>query len=107
MSHEEAALMVVLRRLGIEVTQDPRPERGWGWSMDNERLVRPRVGAYATRDEAASAALSWLLDTAWRGVLFPILQTAHPEESGSEQADDEGLLEPWARALQNETLSVE
>ncbi|MFO7171337.1 MAG: hypothetical protein DIU80_025180 [Chloroflexota bacterium] len=109
MSHENATTADVMQRLGIVVTQDPRTGRGWGWAMSNHRITRPWVGTYASRDEATAAALDWLLDTAWRGILTPILQAAAnegvlpaaPDHEPLDDAepDDERLLEPWLRAF--------
>ncbi|HWQ12557.1 MAG TPA: hypothetical protein VNL77_07155 [Roseiflexaceae bacterium] len=106
MSHEEAATKVLLERLGIAVTQDAR-RGGWGWSMQTDKITRPWVGTYATSAEAAGAALAWLLDAAWRGVLCPILHAAASDERPAPTADDAELLGPWVRALQPATPALE
>ena len=116
MSHEEAAMEVALQRLGIAVTQDMRPRRGWGWSMQNDKIIRPWVGPYATCADATAAALDWVLDQTWRGVLHPILHAAAgaDDRHAAASTDDrylgpsgDDLLVPWLRAFQRDVLADE
>jgi hypothetical protein len=115
MSQEEQAMNLVLQRLGISVTQDTRANRGWGWSMHNNRLTRSWVGSHPTYDDAAAAALEWVLDHAWRGVLHPILEVAASSGHGYDDSVEDhsaapladALLEPWLRAFQHTTSATE
>jgi hypothetical protein len=109
----EAATAGVLQHLGISVTREER-SGSWGWSMQNHRMTRQWVGGYATGEAATEAALGWLLDAAWRGVLYPILQAAAAEGivpvaegDAPDEADDDNLLAPWLRAFQSETVAVQ
>lgn len=106
MSHEEAAMTAVLQRLGITVSRQAHSGQEWGWSMQNDRLSRPWVGAYATRADATAAALDWLMETAWRGVLYPILQASSNADLPSDAMDDDSLLDPWRHVFARESLTV-
>ncbi|MEN9934308.1 MAG: hypothetical protein RLZZ387_887 [Chloroflexota bacterium] len=106
MSHEEAATTTALRRFGISVTQDASTG-AWGWSVENERLIRQRVGAYATSAEAGDAALDWFLDKAWRGVLYPILYAVPSDSTPFPELNDVTLLDPWKRAFEHNALPIE
>ena len=114
MRYEEAATTIALQRLGISVTPDPRARRGWGWSMQNDKIIRPWAGSYASYDDAVDAALEWVLEQTWRGVLSPILQA---ETSPSDcalaahgdnrylGAESDVLLAPWVRAFERGVLA--
>jgi hypothetical protein len=115
MSTEEMATTFALDRLGIAVTEDERLRRGWGWSMQNEKIIRPWSGPYATSAAAANAALDWVLEQTWRGVLHPILQAdisaddRYPTTGGDGSLGVNGgdLLAPWLRAFERGVLADE
>jgi hypothetical protein len=105
MNHEQAAMTLALQRLGIVVTQDVRSRPGWGWSMHNDKIIRPWVGPYSTCADATDAALDWVLEQIWRSVLHPILHatTSADDREMGPRSDD--LLEPWLRAFQRDVLA--
>jgi hypothetical protein len=114
MCYEQATMDIALQRLGISVTPDPQARRGWGWSMHNDKIIRPWAGAYATYADAADAAIDWVLQQTWRGVLAPILQSAtSPDErlwatNGDARrlgSSSEDLLAPWVRAFERGVLA--
>lgn len=114
MCYEQTSMDIALQRLGISVTPDPQARRGWGWSMHNDKIIRPWAGAYATYADAADAALGWVLEQTWRGVLAPILQAeASPDDRLSAANGDarrlgsssEDLLAPWVRAFERGVLA--
>ena len=116
MSTEDMATTFALHRLGIAVTQDIRPGRGWGWSMQNDKIIRPWAGPYASSAAATTAALDWVLDQTWRGVLHPILQAEISADDRSSSAgghncylgaNGEDLLAPWLRAFERDVLADE
>jgi hypothetical protein len=118
----------MLAQVGIAITPSPRG-CGWGWSIDNARLTQPWVGPHPSREAAAAAALSWLMERAWRGVLCPHLHGGMPAAAepspgalpeppcagaslrvapeaaeAPEPAVDERLLAPWERLLRDHGL---
>jgi hypothetical protein len=114
MRYEQTAMDIALQRLGISVTSDPQARRGWGWSMHNDKIIRPWSGAYATYADAVDAALDWVLEQTWRGVLAPILQAqASPDDRLPTSAGgacrpgshSEDLLAPWVRAFERGVLA--
>ena len=114
MRYEESAMNTALQRLGISVTPDPRARRGWGWSMQNDKIIRPWAGAYATYADAVDAALDWVLEQTWRGVLSPILQAEASLDdrlAGSDRdqrhldVNGDALLAPWVRAFERGVLA--
>lgn len=116
MSTEDTSTIFALHRLGVIVTEDRRPGRGWGWSMQNDKIIRPWVGPYSSSAAAATAAMDWVLDQTWRGVLHPILQAEVGADDRSPRAgaDDsylgangEDLLAPWLRAFERGVLADE
>ena len=64
--------------------------------MAHEKISRPWVGPYATRMEAATAALEWLVEHAWKGILCPHLHVY--------QSEADPML-PWLRAFEPESVS--
>ena len=106
MSQDTNGTNAAFEHLGLNVSRDLR-SGNWGWSIENKRLTRPWVGDFPSREAATSAALDWLLDAAWRGVLYPILQSTSTEQYFAPLPDDERLLEPWLRAFEPQDLPVE
>jgi hypothetical protein len=100
-------MTVALQRLGIVVTQDLRSRRGWGWSMHNDKIIRPRVGPYATCADATDAALNCVLEQIWRGVLHPILRATTSADDREIGPSGDDLLEPWLRTFQRDVLADE
>jgi hypothetical protein len=97
MQPNEAALAESLAQIGVAITQHPRTG-AWGWSITNEMLVQPWVGAFATQGEAISAVLAWLMAKAWKGVLCPYMHVAGLPTTDLPGDDlDEALLAPWVR----------
>jgi hypothetical protein len=105
MCNHETAMSIVLQRLGISVTLDPRARHGWGWSMQNDKIIRPWAGAYVTYADAADAALDWVLEQTWRGVLGPILQAEASPDDRFPAAQGDDLLGPWVRAFERGVLA--
>lgn len=120
MEQPHDATLDVFSQVGIAITPDPRGGCGWGWSITNARLTQPWVGPHPSRETAIAAALSWLMEQAWRGVLCPHLHGAHispahtpealpacpsasiPEASNTPKVTpdltlDPQLLAPWER----------
>jgi hypothetical protein len=82
--------------------------------MQNDKIIRPWAGAYATYADAVDAALDWVLEQTWRGVLSPILQAElSPDDRSSAAAGDDrylsrngdALLAPWVRAFERGVLA--
>jgi hypothetical protein len=103
MSHSDLTAADLLQRLGITVSSDQGS--GWGWSMQTERLVRPQVTGFASRAEATEAALAWMLEKAWRGVLCPIMHAPVGDDHAAPE-EDESLLTPWLSAISPELLAA-
>jgi hypothetical protein len=87
---QECAIVAALARVGISITPRERPEGGWGWSIQNDKIVRDWQGPYCTPAEASSAALAWLVEYARKGLLCHHI---HPP------AIDDDPLAPWLRAF--------
>jgi hypothetical protein len=87
--HEET-LSEGLARIGITIAPDARAGRGWGWSIESDKIIRGWDGPYATSADAARAALGWLLEYARKGLLC---HHVHPV------AIDDDPLAPWLRAF--------
>lgn len=130
MEQPHDATLDVFSQVGVAITPDPRGGCGWGWSITNARLTQPWVGPHPTREAAIAAALSWLMEQAWRGVLCPHLHGAHTSPAQAPEAlpacptqiqaaevppaatpdiapaapIDERLLAPWERMLRDHGL---
>ena len=91
MTIQENATAEVLSSIGIAITQHANANRGWGWSIQNDKIVRDWEGPYSTPAHAAAAALAWLVEHARKGLLCQHVHT--------EQVDDDLML-PWLKAFE-------
>jgi hypothetical protein len=115
MNQAEPTTINALQRLGMSVSyrEHGNGSGSWGWAMKNDKLTRPWVGNYETWADATNAALDWVLEQAWRGVLVPILQAMNSTQElrVAEYATDwdvnpayaEELLAPWLPAFERTT----
>ncbi len=85
----------MLERIGIMITPRRQGEQGWGWSIQNTKIIRDWQGPHATPVAAAEAGLSWLVEQARKGVVCDHL---HPVPI------DDDPLAPWLRFF--ETTAV-
>jgi hypothetical protein len=91
MTDRELAAVEMLARIGIAIAPNPRAGGGWGWSIQNDKIVRDWDGPHATPACAAGAALEWLLEYARKGLLC---HHTHPTPI------DDDPLAPWLRAFE-------
>lgn len=107
MRPEDAAIAATLAQVGVAITPSTASAGGWGWSIANEKLIQPWVGPYPTSAAATRAALDWLMQRAWKGVLCEHTHSS-PEPAVAERQDAvAALLAPWERAFENGTIVVE
>jgi hypothetical protein len=85
---QERAIIAMLERVGITIAPRRQGEQVWGWSIQNDKIIRDWQGAYATPAAAAEAGLSWLVEQARKGIVCDHL---HPV------VIDDDLLAPWQR----------
>jgi hypothetical protein len=90
-TNQEYAAAEVLSSIGITIAQHAKTNRGWGWSIQNDKIVRDWEGPYSTPAYAAAAALAWLVEHARKGVLCHHVHT--------EPIDDD-LIMPWLKAFE-------
>ena len=88
MADQERAIIAMLERIGITIAPRRQGEQGWGWSIQNDKIIRDWQGLYATPAAAAESGLSWLLEYARRGIVCDHL---HPVPI------DNDPLAPWLR----------
>ena len=88
MEHEP--IRNALAGIGITIAAGAQAKGGWGWSIQNDKIIRDWEGPYATPAEAGQAALAWLLEYARKGLLC---HHVHPV------AADNDALAPWLRAF--------
>ncbi len=69
MNDKESATVAALARIGISIMPHPSAEGGWGWAMQNAKIIRDWEGPYPTPADAIEAVLSWLLEHARKGLL--------------------------------------
>ena len=98
MTDQEHIVAESLARIGITLAPHPRTGQGWGWSIGNDKIVRDWQGPFATPERAADAAMEWLLEYAWKGMLC---HHSHPAP-----VDDDPLA-PWLRAFEEGIALVE
>ena len=72
------ATAMALARIGISITRHESPD-GWGWAMQNAKMIRDWDGPYATPTAAIEAALAWLLEHARKGLLCRHTHPPTPE----------------------------
>jgi hypothetical protein len=85
---QERTIIAMLERIGITIAPRREGEPGWGWSIQNDKIIRDWQGMYATPTAAADAGLSWLVEQARKGIVCDHL---HPMP-----IDDDPLV-PWLR----------
>jgi len=81
----------MLSSIGITIAQHPKTNQGWGWSIQNDKIIRDWEGPYSTPAYAAVAALAWLVEYARKGLLCHHIHT--------EPIDDD-LMVPWLKAFE-------
>ena len=91
MTVQEYAIAESLARVGIAIAPHAQPERGWGFSIENDKIIRGWDGPYASAAEAADAAMAWLLEYARKGLLC---HHTHPVP-----VEDDPMA-PWLRAFE-------
>jgi hypothetical protein len=92
---QELSLAESLAHIGIAIA--PRAQSGWGWSIENDKIVRDDRESYPTPAAAAGAALEWLLEYARKGLLCHHVH--------AEPVDDDPLA-PWLRAFEQGIVPV-
>jgi hypothetical protein len=85
---QESAVIASLASIGVSIA--PHAPSGWGWSIDNNKIIRDWDGPYASASDAISAALGWLVEYARKGLLC---HQVHP------QPIDDDPMAPWLRAF--------
>jgi hypothetical protein len=90
-TYQEYAAAEVLSGIGITIALHPKTNQGWGWSIQNDKIVRDWEGPHATPAAAAAAALAWLVEYARKGLLCHHVHT--------EPIDDD-LMVPWLKAFE-------
>lgn len=91
MTDQEYAIVESLGQIGITISQHPQTDRGWGFSIENDKIVRGWDGPYSSAGCAISAALAWMLEHARKGLLC---QHTH------RQPVDDDPMAPWLRAFE-------
>ncbi len=80
MNDKDRAIVGALGRIGISISFSETLTGGWGWSMQNAKIVRDWDGPYPSAGVAADAALTWLLEHARKGLLCHHLHPAVADE---------------------------
>jgi hypothetical protein len=96
---QDNATIESLAGIGISITPHATSGRGWGWSIQNDKMIRDWQGPYATPTAAANAGLSWLLEYAHKGLLYTYAPQA--------PVIDEDPLAPWERFFEEWDVTVE
>jgi isoleucyl-tRNA synthetase len=82
----------ILARVGISISMADSNVRGWGWTIQNSKIIHDWQGPYPTPAAAMEGALSWLLEHARKGLLCHHL---HPPASDRTTVPlDTGEIEP-------------
>ena len=89
MTDQELAAVESLAHIGIAIIS--RGQSGWGWSIQNDKIVRDDPETYSTPAAASGAALEWLLEYARKGLLCHHVHV--------EPVDDDPMT-PWLRAFE-------
>jgi hypothetical protein len=85
---QERAIIAILERIGITIAPRRQGEQSWGWSIQNDKIIRDWQGPHATPAAAAESGLSWLVELARKGFVCDHL---HPVPI------DDDPLAPWLR----------
>ena len=98
MADQERAIIAMLERVGITIAPRRQDQGGWGWSIQNDKIIRDWQGPHATPSAAAEAGLSWLIEHARKGIVCDHL---HPVPI------DDDPLAPWLRFFETSDFYVE
>ena len=98
MTQQEYATSEALAGIGIIIAQNAKAAHAWGWSIQNDKIVRDWEGPYTTPAAASAAALAWLMEYARKGLLCHHIH--------AEPADEDPLM-PWERAFMEGIPEVE
>jgi hypothetical protein len=98
MNNQEYATAETLASIGITVAPHPKTGRGWGWSIQNDKIVRNWEGPYSSPACAEAAAMNWLLEHARKGLLC---HHTHPTPV------EDDLFAPWDRAFPENIPALE
>jgi len=85
---QERAIIAMLERIGITIAPRHQGDQVWGWSIQNDKIIRDWQGPHATPAAAAESGLSWLVEHARKGIVCDHL---HPV------LIDDDPLAPWLR----------
>jgi hypothetical protein len=85
---QERAIIAMLERIGITIAPRREGEQCWGWSIQNDKIIRDWQGSHATPAAAAESGLIWLVEHARKGIVCDHL---HPVPI------DDDPLAPWLR----------
>ena len=98
MNNHEYVTAETLASIGITIAPHAQSGRGWGWSIENDKIVRGWAGPYSTPACAEAAAMAWLREHARKGLLC---HHTHP------QPIDDDPLAPWERAFEQGLPEIE
>jgi len=102
-NYREAATAEVLSSIGITIRQHPKTNQGWGWSIQNDKIIRDWEGPYPTLADAAAAALAWLVEYARKGLFCHHIHTDsvdHTQSVEYTESVDDDLMLPWLKAFE-------
>jgi hypothetical protein len=88
---QESTIIASLARIGISIRPHAQDGCGWGWSIENEKIIRNWDGPYPSPAEAIAAALNWLVEYARKGLLC---HHVHVKPIGDDP------MAPWLRAFE-------
>jgi len=91
MTDHDCAVIEALAQIGIAITPHAQSGAGWGWSIENDKIIRDWEGPYPTPAAATGAVLGWLLEYSRKGLLC---HHVHPADI------DDDPLAPWLRFFQ-------
>ncbi|HJZ48121.1 MAG TPA: hypothetical protein VKE41_13175 [Roseiflexaceae bacterium] len=98
MADQERAIIAMLEQIGITIAPRRHGESGWGWAIQNDKIIRNWQGPYATPSAAAEAGLSWLVEHARKGIVCDHL---HPVPI------DDDPMAPWLRFFETNDIYVD
>ena len=88
MADQERAILSLLEQVGITIGPRRQGESGWGWSIQNDKIIHDWQGPHDTPGAAAQAGLSWLVEHARKGI---VCNHMHPVP-----VEDDPMA-PWLR----------
>src|SRR3954463_15175716 len=98
MTSQHSATIEAFAGVGISITPHAQAERGWGWSIQNDKIIRDWEGPYATPADAIEAGLAWLVEHARKGL---VCNHTHAV------VVDNDPLAPWERFFEEWDVTVE